>query len=91
MGLDLATINGPLKLMELEGNVVATVSLTLSASAVVFTLLEDVTRASVVLVAGGFSEMWDQSFTLEKKSSNFFLKTSLVHLGGSPDTIGKVS
>ena len=40
---------------------------------------------------GGFFEMWDQSFKLEKKSSNFFLKTSLVHLGGSPDTIEKVS
>ena len=40
---------------------------------------------------GGFSEIWHQSFKLEKKSSNFFLKTSLVHLGGSPDTIGKVS
>ena len=40
---------------------------------------------------GGFSEIWHQSFKLEKKSSNFVLKTSLVHLGGSPDTIGKVS
>ena len=30
-------------------------------------------------------------FQTRKKSSNFFLKTSLVNLGGSPDTIEKVS
>ena len=35
--------------------------------------------------------MCHQSFKLEKKSSNFFLWTSLVYLGGSPDTIGKIS
>ena len=49
------------------------------------------TCIKAILILGGFSEIWHQSFKLEKKSSNFFLKTSLVHLGGSPDTIGKVS
>ena len=32
-----------------------------------------------------------QKFQTRKKSSNYFLKTSLVHLGGSAVTIGKIS
>ena len=40
---------------------------------------------------GEVSEMWNQSYKLEKKNHLFFLKTSLVYLGTSPDTIGKIS
>ena len=35
--------------------------------------------------------MWNQSYKLKKKIIFFFLKTSLVYLGTSPDTIGKIS
>ena len=40
---------------------------------------------------GEVSEMWNQSYKLEKKNHLFFLKTSLVYLGTSPGTIGKIS
>ena len=40
---------------------------------------------------GEVSEIWDKSLKLEKKNHLFFLETSLVHLGASPDTIGKIS
>ena len=40
---------------------------------------------------GGFSEMLHRSFKLEKKNYLFFLETSLIHLGASPDIIGKIS
>ena len=43
------------------------------------------------LVTGEVSEIWNQSYKLEKKNHLFFLKTSLIHLGASPDTIGKIS
>ena len=42
-------------------------------------------------IFGEVSEMWNQSYKLEKKNYLFFLKTSLVYLGTSPDTIGKIS
>ena len=35
--------------------------------------------------------MWDQSFKLKKKVAIFFLKTSLIRLGRSPDIIKKIS
>ena len=37
---------------------------------------------------GEVSEMWNQSYKLKKKIALFFLKTSSVYLGQSPDTIG---
>ena len=40
---------------------------------------------------GEVSQMWDQSYKLEKNNALFFLETSLVYLGTSPNTIGKTS
>ena len=35
--------------------------------------------------------MWDQSYKLQNNNALFFLETSLVYLGTSPDNIGKTS
>ena len=40
---------------------------------------------------GVVSQISDKSLNLKKKVAVFFLETSLVHLGTSPDTIGKTS
>ena len=39
---------------------------------------------------GVVSQISDKSLNLEKRIAVFFLETSLVHLGTSPDTIGKL-
>ena len=40
---------------------------------------------------GDVFEIWDKGYKVKKINLLFFLKTSLVYLGTSPDTIGKIS
>ena len=40
---------------------------------------------------GEVSETWDKGYKVKKNMADFFLKSSLVYLGTSPDTIGKIS
>ena len=40
---------------------------------------------------GEVFEIWDKGYKVKKKITFFFLKTSLVYLGTSPDTIRKIS
>ena len=46
---------------------------------------------SELLVISEVFEIWDKGYKVKKINLLFFLKTSLVYLGTSPDTIGKIS
>ena len=41
--------------------------------------------------SGEVFEIWDKGYKVKKINLLFFLETSLVYLGTSPDTIGKIS
>ena len=44
-----------------------------------------------IFTFGEVSESWDKGYKVKKNMADFFLKSSLVYLGTSPDTIGKIS